>query len=83
MLNYDAYFANRIFWGGISRNLARQNPVRAKMVKAPEQYRWSSYRVMLGLAQAVPGLTVDWVLGSLPRRKPWHAGVTRTLFMVE
>ena len=26
------------------------NPVRAKMVKKPEEYRWSSYRVKVGLA---------------------------------
>jgi putative transposase len=31
------------------------NPVRAKMVAAPEDYRWSSYRARIGLAEC------DWL----------------------
>ncbi len=38
------------------------NPVRAKMVKTPERYPWSSYRPMLGLAPVPPALTTEWVL---------------------
>lgn len=45
------------------------NPVRAKMVGMPEQYRWSSYRAMLGLEPAAPGLTTDWVLCQFARTK--------------
>ncbi len=37
------------------------NPVRAKMVKAPEQWRWSSYRATAGLGTAHPCLTVAWI----------------------
>ena len=38
------------------------NPVRAKMVKTPERYPWSSYRAMVGLAPVPPALTTEWVL---------------------
>ena len=38
------------------------NPVRARRVKAPERYPWSSYRAMLGLAPAPAALMTDWVL---------------------
>ncbi len=38
------------------------NPVRAKMVKTPERYPWSSYQPMLGLAPVPPALATDWIL---------------------
>ena len=38
------------------------NPVRAKMVKTPERYPWSSYQPMLGLAPVPPALSTDWIL---------------------
>jgi putative transposase len=38
------------------------NPVRAKMVKTPERYPWSSYRAMVGLAPVPPALATDWIL---------------------
>lgn len=38
------------------------NPVRAKMVARPEDYRWSSYRATAGLDEAPPWLAVDRVL---------------------
>jgi REP element-mobilizing transposase RayT len=38
------------------------NPVRAKMVKSPEQYRWSSYRAIAGYEPASSWLAVDRVL---------------------
>jgi REP-associated tyrosine transposase len=38
------------------------NPVRAKMVRSPRDWRWSSYRATAGEGE-VPGfLTVDWLL---------------------
>ena len=44
------------------------NPVRAKMVERPEDYRWSSYRAMVGLEAAPEWLTTSWLLQ--------HFGVT-------
>ena len=38
------------------------NPVRAKMVAHPEDYKWSSHRAVLGLAPAPKWLAVDDVL---------------------
>jgi putative transposase len=38
------------------------NPIRAKIVKTPERYRWSSYRPMLGLAPVPSGLATEWIL---------------------
>ncbi len=46
------------------------NPVRAKLVKAPEDYLWSSYRPTLGLDPVPNGLTIDWLLGQFAKTKP-------------
>ncbi len=46
------------------------NPVRARRVKSPKNYPWSSYRPTLGLAPAPSGLTTDWVLGQFAKTKP-------------
>ncbi len=40
------------------------NPVRAKMVVRPEQYRWSSCLATLGKAPKPQFLTTDWLLGN-------------------
>ena len=38
------------------------NPVRARITRKPDRYRWSSYRASAGL-EPVPGfLMVDWLL---------------------
>ena len=37
------------------------NPVRAKKVRSPEAYRWSSHRAYLG-EEDLPWLTTDWLL---------------------
>jgi len=39
------------------------NPVRARMVKRPEQWVWSSYRAVIGQADRPPWLHIDWILG--------------------
>lgn len=46
------------------------NPVRANIVERPEDYEWSSYRAVMGLADAPPWLAVDNVLA--------HFGPNRT-----
>jgi REP element-mobilizing transposase RayT len=45
------------------------NPVRAKAVKHPRQWRWSSYGATVGQVAAPKFLTVDWVLGQFEVRK--------------
>ena len=43
------------------------NPVRAGMVKEPQDYRWSGHRAYLGL-EPIPWLTTDWVLSQFSGR---------------
>ncbi|KPK14843.1 MAG: addiction module toxin RelE [Betaproteobacteria bacterium SG8_41] len=38
------------------------NPVRARVVHGPKDYRWSSYRATAGLSAAPQYLTCDWIL---------------------
>jgi putative transposase len=38
------------------------NPVRAGMVRTPDQWPWSSYRATARLCVAPPWLTIDWLL---------------------
>ena len=45
------------------------NPVRAKMVKTPDKYAWSSYRATLGLDPIPSALSIDWVLGQFAKTK--------------
>jgi putative transposase len=39
------------------------NPVRAKMVRSPADYKWSSYRGTVGLRHAESFLSTTWILG--------------------
>jgi hypothetical protein len=45
------------------------NPVRAGMVRIPEEWRWSSYRATAGLDDAPPWLTTDWLLAALAEQR--------------
>ncbi len=45
------------------------NPVRAGLVQKPEEWRWSSYRATIGLAEKPSFLTVDWILSQWGTRK--------------
>jgi len=38
------------------------NPVRAKIVKDPGDWKWSTYRATIGDDQGIPCLTTDWIL---------------------
>jgi REP element-mobilizing transposase RayT len=51
------------------------NPVRARMVKAPEAWRWSCYHAMIGAGDAPPWLETDWILAQFsPQRGRAIAG---------
>ena len=39
------------------------NPVRARMVEAPDEWKWSSYLATAGRGTSHSTLTTDWVLG--------------------
>jgi hypothetical protein len=47
------------------------NPVRAKMVERPEDWKWSSYSATGGTGKETPHpcLTTDWVLGQFSRSR--------------
>ena len=45
------------------------NPVRAKMNRKADTYRWSSYRASAGLAPVPPYLTIDWVLAQFGKQR--------------
>ncbi len=45
------------------------NPVRAKTISHPRQWKWSSYRATAGMVQAHGCLTVDEILSHLGQRK--------------
>jgi len=45
------------------------NPVRAGMVRTPEDWPWSSYRQVTGMAAAPDWLDADWLLGQFGRRR--------------
>lgn len=46
------------------------NPVRARMVKQPENWQWSSYCATAGKAPAPSWLEVGWLLGQFGARDP-------------
>ena len=45
------------------------NPVRARITRKPDTYRWSSYRASVGLTQALPFLTTDWLLAQFSKQR--------------
>jgi REP element-mobilizing transposase RayT len=45
------------------------NPVRARMVEKPEDWKWSSYRATSGEEPPQPCLTTDWILGQFSRTR--------------
>jgi len=45
------------------------NPVRAGMVKNPDDWKWSSYRASVGLEPATPWLQVDGLLAQFGKRR--------------
>ena len=45
------------------------NPIRAKAISHPQQYRWSSYRATAGMGQAHDCLALDEILNHFSQRK--------------
>jgi REP element-mobilizing transposase RayT len=45
------------------------NPVRAKMARTARDWRWSSYRAMIGQVNKPEFLETDWVLSAFAKRK--------------
>lgn len=45
------------------------NPVRARMVKNINDWRWSSYPAMIGNEEPPPWLQTDWILGQFGKQR--------------
>jgi REP element-mobilizing transposase RayT len=60
-----------------------RNPVRAKMVKRPGQWRWSSYRALAGIAGGPPWLTTATVLALIGGRTAEEAQRRYSEFIAE
>jgi len=45
------------------------NPVRARMVKHPKEWKWRSYRATVGLEKPESWLEVDWILGQFGKER--------------
>src|ERR1035437_657553 len=45
------------------------NPVRAKMVKNPGRYPWSSYPATVGAVAPPSGISMDWILGQFAKTR--------------
>lgn len=45
------------------------NPVRARMVRRPEDWPWSSYRASVGLVETPDWLDTDWILSQFGRAR--------------
>jgi hypothetical protein len=45
------------------------NPVRAGMVRTPDEWSWSSYRATVGLDDVPCWLTTDWLLAALAEQR--------------
>jgi len=45
------------------------NPLRAKMVKSIQSWKWSSYPAMTGKTPAPPWLEINWILGQFSKQR--------------
>jgi len=45
------------------------NPVRAKIVESPDEWKWSSYRGTAGIEKPHAVLTIDWILRQFDKRR--------------
>lgn len=64
---FKAYLVDRDRYGLALVRYIHLNPLRARMVKQPSAYAYSSHRAYLG-DEVLPWLTTDWVLGQFAPR---------------
>jgi len=65
------YSAKRVETDSYALHLNRyivNNPVRARIVESPAEWKWSSFRAMVGKATPPPYLDAEWTLGQFARR---------------
>ena len=64
---FKAFLVDKDRYGLTLVRYIHLNPVRARMVRQPSAYAYSSHRAYLG-DEALPWLTTDWVLGQFGAR---------------
>ena len=64
---YKAVLVDQDAYGLALVRYVHLNPVRAKMVREPVAYRWSSHQAYLG-HEILPWLSTDWVLAQFSNR---------------
>ncbi len=57
------------------------NPVRAGMVREPEDWVWSSYRAMIGVEEKQGWLDVDWILSQFGQNRTPAISACRRFIM--
>ncbi|HEX4986741.1 MAG TPA: transposase [Burkholderiales bacterium] len=65
---FKAFLVDQDSYGLALVRYIHLNPVRARMVREPAAYPWSSHRAYLGM-EDLPWLTSDWVLGQFDERR--------------
>ena len=66
---YKAILADKdAYLMGLARDVVL-NPVRARMVKRPDRWPWSSYRAMVGTQEAPKWLCIDALLAQFGRKR--------------
>lgn len=45
------------------------NPIRAHMTKTIDEWKWGSYKAVIGEVNAQPWLETDWILGQFAKRR--------------
>jgi putative transposase len=74
---FKAYLVDRDRYGLALVRYIHLNPVRARLVKHPSVYAYSSHRAYLG-REILPWLTTEWILGQFASRiniaRPRYAG---------
>ena len=58
------------------------NPVRAKMVKNPGRYPWSSYPATVGAVAPPSGLSTDWLLSQFAETRS-ESSLRRSVAYIE
>ena len=64
----------------LSRYIAL-NPIRAGLVENPGEWKWSSYRAMVGEIPKPDFLTIDWILSQFGKNKPAAARTYKQFVM--
>jgi hypothetical protein len=75
---YKAILVDADHYAGELSRYVHLNPVRAGLIRKPEQYQWSSYTAYSGNAKPPRWLTTDWLLQYFGQK---HAAARKTYIL--